>query len=130
MDKNNDIKKNFYLSFKNIKKIWLPIILTIFLVLNIPFVPNSVGTNVNMNLQPGSGSGESYFFSSSYFKNKNKSIKRDGSTALWVLFLILCVIFGIVYFVMYKVKDTNEQKVENTDYVELLKDDSDYEGII
>ena len=31
---------------------------------------------------------------------------------------------------MYKVDDTNEKKEENNDYIELLKDDSDYEGII
>ena len=130
MEENNDSKKNFYFYFKNFKQIYLPIILTIFVVFNIPIIPSSIGANDDFNFQPSSGSGEAYFFSSSHFKSKVKSLKRDGRTAIWFLFLIICIIIGIIYFIMYKVDDTNEKKEENNDYIELLKDDSDYEGII
>ena len=130
MERKNEYKKNFKFSFKKIKKIWLPIILTILIVLNIPFIPNSLGTNDNFNFQPSSGSGESYFFSASHFKNKNAQ-NRDGNIAFWILFLIICIIIAIVYFILNKVdKQTEEKIVDNTDYIELLKDDSDIEGNI
>ncbi len=136
MEKKNDIKENFYFSFGKITKIWIPIILTIFIVLNIPFISDSIGTNLNMNFQPSSGSGEAYFYSPDYFKNKNNKSNKtnnnnDISIAIWVLFLIICVIVGIIYFIKYKLKSTNEPKVEDkADYIELLKDDSDFEGNI
>ena len=44
---------------------------------------------------------------------------------------MLLVIFGIIYFVFKFIDDddgTNEQS--KADYIELLKDDSDYEGNI
>ena len=129
MERKNS-KKDFYFSFKNIKKIYLPIILTIFIIFNIPFIPNSLGTNDNMNFQPSSGSGEAYFFSSNHFKNKEKS-NNDGSIAFFVFILILAILFGIIYLIFYKFKDENENKVEDrNDYMELLKDDSDFEGNI
>ena len=129
MERKNESKKNFYFSFKNIKKIWLPIILTFFIIFNIPFIPSSLGTNDNFNFQPASASGESYFFSSSHFKNKNTS-KRDGSIAFWVLFLIICFMIAFVYLIFYKFRNTDEKKDDHSDYIELLKDDSDYEGNI
>ena len=129
---NNDKKKNFYCSFKKIKKIYLPIILTIYIIFNLSFIPGPVGTNENMNFQPSSASGESYFFSSSHFKNKNtKNIKNDAGIVLWVLILILSIIIGIVYYIVNKIKNNEEQKEDNkNEYIELLKDDSDYEGNI
>lgn len=133
MENKNINKKNFYFSFKKVKKIWLPIILTILIILNVPFIPNSVGTNDNINLQPFSTSGEAIFFPPSYFNQKNtKNGKGNGgNAALLVFFLIICIIIGIVYYVFYKLKNTDEQKEEDrTDYMELLKDDSDYEGNI
>ena len=129
MERKNS-KKDFYFSFKNIKKIYLPIILTIFIIFNIPFIPNSLGNNDNMNFQPSSGSSEAYFFSSNHFKNKEKS-NNDGSIAFFVFILILAIIFGIIYLIFYKFKDENGNKVEDrNDYMELLKDDSDFEGNI
>ena len=127
----NDRKKNFYYSFKKIKKIWLPIILTFLIIFNVPFIPNSVGTNENINFQP-SGPGETFFFPSSYFKQKNNKNgnNNDGNIALLVLFLFICIIIGIVYYIFYKLKDVNEEKEDRHDYMELLKDDSDYEGNI
>ena len=129
---NNDKRKNFYFSFKKIKKIYLPIILTIFIIFNLSFIPGPLGTNENMNFQPSSASGESYFFSSSNFQNKNtKSIKNDVGIAIWVLILILSIIIGIVYYIVKKIKNNEEQKEDNkNEYIELLKDDSDYEGNI
>ena len=136
MEKNNDLKKNFYFSFKRIKKVWFPVILTILIVLNIPFIPDSIATNLNINFQPSPGSGEAYFYSPNYFGNNNnesnrRNNNRDLGIIIWVLFLIICVIFGIIYFVKYKIKNKNEPKEEDrADYVELLKDDSDFEGNI
>ena len=129
---NNDKRKNFYFSFKKIKKIYLPIILTIFIIFNLSFIPGPLGTNENMNFQPSSASGESYFFPSSNFQNKNtKSIKNDVGIAIWVLILILSIIIGIVYYIVKKIKNNEEQKEDNkNEYIELLKDDSDYEGNI
>ena len=129
---NNDKRKNFYFSFKKIKKIYLPIILTIFIIFNLSFIPGPLGTNENMNFQPSSASGESYFFPSSNFQNKNtKSIKNDAGIAIWVLILILSIIIGIVYYIVKKIKNNEEQKEDNkNEYIELLKDDSDYEGNI
>ena len=129
---NNDKRKNFYFSFKKIKKIYLPIILTIFIIFNLSFIPGPLGTNENMNFQPSSASGESYFFPSSNFQNKNtKSIKNDVGIAIWVLILILSIIIGIVYYIVNKIKNNEEQKEDNkNEYIELLKDDSDYEGNI
>ena len=133
MERNNEKRKNFYFSFKKIKKIYLPIILTIFIIFNLSFIPNSVGTNENINFQPSSASGESYYFSSTYFKNTNKKNgqNNDVGTALWILTIIFCIIFGIVYFIINKLKNNNEHREETkNDYIELLKDDSDYEGNI
>ena len=134
MERENDIKKNFHFSFKKIKKIWFPVILTILIVFNISFIPNSIGTNENMNFQPSSAAGESYFFSPAYFKVNNKSNKTtnsDFNIAIWVLCLIICVIFGIIYYIKNKLKNVSQQKEEDkSDYIELLKDDSDYEGNI
>ncbi len=134
MERENDIKKNFHFSFKKIKKIWFPVILTILIVFNISFIPNSIGTNENMNFQPSSAAGESYFFSPAYFKVNNKSNKStnsDFNIAIWVLCLIICVIFGIIYYIKNKLKNVSQQKEEDkSDYIELLKDDSDYEGNI
>ena len=129
---NNDKRKNFYFSFKKIKKIYLPIILTIFIIFNLSFIPGPLGTNENMNFQPSSASGESYFFPSSNFQNKNtKSIKNDVGIAIWVLILILSIIIGIVYYIVNKIKNNEEKKEDNkNEYIELLKDDSDYEGNI
>ena len=129
MDRKN-IKKDFHFSFKNIKKIYLPIIFTIFIIFNIPFIPNSLGTSDNMNFQPSSGSGEAYFFSSEHFKKKGKS-NNGGSVAFFVLLLIICIIVGIIYLLFNKFNNGNENKVEDrNDYIELLKDDSDFEGNI
>ena len=133
MERNNEKRKNFYFSFKKIKKIYLPIILTIFIIFNLSFIPNSVGTNENINFQPSSASGESYYFSSTYFKSTNKKNgqNNDVGTAIWILTIIFCIIFGIVYFIINKLKNNNEHREETkNDYIELLKDDSDYEGNI
>ena len=129
MERKNKSKENFYFSFKNIKKIWFPIILTFFIIFNIPFIPSSLGTNDNLNFQPSSASGESYFFSSSHFKNKNTS-NGDGNIGFFVLLLIICFIIGIVYYIIYKLSNRDEKNEDHTDYIELLKDDSDYEGNI
>ena len=133
MENKNINKKNFYFSFKKVKKIWLPIILTILIILNVPFIPNSVGTNDNINLQPFSPSGDVYLFPPSYFEKKNTKNGKNsgGNNALLVFFLIICIIIGIIYYIFYKLKNTDEPKEEDrSDYMELLKDDSDYEGNI
>ena len=85
MDKK-DPKKNFHFSFKKITKIYLPIALTIFIVFNIPIMPDSLGSNTNFNFQPASASGESYFFADNLGGSNNAmypiSIKSDSSSSL------------------------------------------------
>ena len=128
MDKKES-KKNKKFSMSRIKKVYLPIIFTIILVFNIPIFPNSISFNTNFNFQPASGSGESYFFVDSHFNNN-----RDINITIWVVFLILCMLFGFVYFIFDGINNDNEQDKQNahdkTDYIELLKDDSDFEGNI
>ena len=126
---NNPNKKFFYYSFKNIKKIWLPIILTIFIVLNISFIPNSLGLNDNLNFQPLLASGETYFFPSSNFKNKN-NVESETSRriGLRTLILILFLIIAIIYFIVYKLKNLNKNKtIPRNEYLPILKEDSDNE---
>ena len=135
------LKKKSYFSMNTIMKVYLPIILTIFVVFNIPFIPNPIGLNTNLNFQPAAASGESYFFDEAYFKKPNK-IKKinsnnhngDLNIAIWITFLIICIIFGFIYFIFNGVKSDNEQEKQNSqdkmDYIELLKDDSDFEGNI
>ena len=134
MDKKES-KKNNKFSMSKIKKVYLPIIFTIILVFNIPIFPNSISFNTNFNFQPASGSGESYYFADTHFNNNNKKSNnnnRDINITIWVVFLILCMIFGFVYFIFNGINTDNEQDKQNahdkTDYIELLKDDSDYEG--
>ena len=136
MDKKDPVKTN-KISMSKIKKVYLPIILTIILVFNIPIFPSSISFNTNLNFQPASGSGESYFFVDSHFnnnQNKKSNSNRDINITIWVVFLILCMIFGFVYFIFNGINTDNEQDKQNahdkTDYIELLKDDSDYEGNI
>ena len=136
MDKKES-KKNNKFSMSKIKKVYLPIIFTIILVFNIPIFPNSISFNTNFNFQPSSGSGESYFFADTHFNNNNKKSNnnnRDINITIWVVFLILCMIFGFVYFIFNGINTDNEQDKQNAhdknDYIELLKDDSDYEGNI
>ena len=138
MDKKDPVKTN-KISMSKIKKVYLPIILTIILVFNIPIFPSSISFNTNLNFQPASGSGESYFFVDSYFnnnQNKKSNSNRDINVTVWVLFLIICFIFGFVYYIFNGINNENEngQEKENvkdkTDYIELLKDDSDFEGNI
>ncbi len=135
MDKK-DPKKNFHFSFKKITKIYLPIVLTIFIVFNIPIMPDSLGSNTNFNFQPASASGESYFFAdnlNSRNSNNNNS-RRDINFSIWFIFLIICIIVGFIYFIFNGIKDDTEQDTKNAqdknDYIELLKDDSDFEGNI
>ena len=139
MERKNIKSNNSYFTFKKIRKIYLPIILTIFIVFNIPFIPSPLGLNHNLNFQPASASGESYFFDEAYFKNTNKNKKGnnnngDISIAIWVISIIICLIFGFIYFIFNGIKNDNEQEKQNSqdkmDYIELLKDDSDYEGNI
>ena len=139
MDKK-ETKKNKKISMSKIKKVYLPIILTIIIVFNLPIFPNSIGFNTNFNFQPASGSGESYFFVDSHFSNNNNkksnnsNNNRDINITIWVVFLILCIIFGIVYFIFNGINNDNGQDKQNAndknDYIELLKDDSDFEGNI
>ena len=135
------LKKKSYFSMNTIMKVYLPIILTIFVVFNIPFIPNPIGLNTNLNFQPAAASGESYFFDEAYFKKQNKNKKTNSNNnrgdlniAIWITFLIICFIFGFIYFIFNGVKSDNEQEKQNSqdkmDYIELLKDDSDYEGNI
>ena len=135
------LKKKSYFSMNTIMKVYLPIVLTIFVVFNIPFIPNPIGLNTNLNFQPAAASGESYFFDEAYFKkpSKNKKINSnnhngDLNIAIWITFLIICIIFGFIYFIFNGVKSDNEQEKQNSqdkmDYIELLKDDSDFEGNI
>ena len=135
------LKKKSYFSMNTIMKVYLPIVLTIFVVFNIPFIPNPIGLNTNLNFQPAAASGESYFFDEAYFKKPNKNKKTNSNNhngdlniAIWITFLIICIIFGFIYFIFYGVKNDNEQEKQNSqdkmDYIELLKDDSDFEGNI
>ena len=138
------LKKKSYFSVNTIMKVYLPIVLTIFIVFNIPFIPNPIGLNTNLNFQPAAASGEAYFFDEAYFKQPNKNKKsniinnnnnnRDLNIAIWIAFLIICIIFGFIYFIFNGVKSDNEQEKQNSqnkiDYIELLKDDSDFEGNI
>ena len=138
MDKK-DIQKNFHFSLKRITKIYLPIVLTIFIVFNIPFFPSNIGLNTNLQFQPASASGEAYFFSENYFKNRNKNRKsnnnnEDINMTIWVIFLMFCFIFGFIYYIFNGIKNDDEQErqraQDKNDYIQLLKDDSDYEGNI
>ena len=138
MDKK-DIKKNFHFSLKKITKIYLPIILTIFIVFNIPFFPSNIGLNTNLQFQPASASGEAYFFTENYFKNRNRNRKsnynnEDINMTIWVIFLMFCFIFGFIYYIFNGIKNDDEQErqraQDKNDYIQLLKDDSDYEGNI
>ena len=135
------LKKKSYFSMNTIMKVYLPIVLTIFVVFNIPFIPNPIGLNTNLNFQPAAASGESYFFDEAYFKKPNKVKKTNSNNhngdlniAIWIAFLIICIIFGFIYFIFNGVKSDNEQEKQNSqdkmDYIELLKDDSDFEGNI
>ena len=139
MDKK-DIKKNFHFSLKKITKIYLPIILTIFIVFNIPFFPSNIGLNTNLQFQPASASGEAYFFTENYFQNRNRNRKsnnnnnEDINMTIWVIFLMFCFIFGFIYYIFNGIKNDDEQErqraQDKNDYIQLLKDDSDYEGNI
>ena len=137
MDKK-DFKKNFRFSLNKITKIYLPIILTIFIVFNIPFFPNAIGSNTNLSFQPASASGESYFFSENYFRNSNKNKKsnnnEDINITIWIIFLMFCFILGFIYFIFNGFKNDDEQEKQSSqdksDYIQLLKDDSDFEGNI
>ena len=91
------LKKKSYFSMNTIMKVYLPIVLTIFVVFNIPFIPNPIGLNTNLNFQPASASGESYFFDEAYFKKPNKNKKTNSNNhngdlniAIWIAFLIIC----------------------------------------
>ena len=133
-------KKNFKFSLKKITKIYLPIILTIYIIFNIPFIPDPLGSNTNFNFQPASSSGEAYFFTENHFKNTNRNKKSNNNRSgdinitVWIIFLIVCIIIGFIYFIFNTDKNENEQDnqkaQEKADYIELLKDDSDYEGNI
>ena len=130
-----DSKKR--LRFMNkITKIYLPIILTIYIIFNIPFIPSPLGSNTNLNFQPASASGEAYFFTERHFKtpNKNRNNNGDINITVWVLFFIILLIIGFVYFIFRGINNDKEQENKNaqdkTDYIELLKDDSDFEGNI
>ena len=137
MDKK-DFKKNFRFSLNKITKIYLPIVLTIFIVFNIPFFPNAIGSNTNLSFQPASASGESYFFSETYFKNSNRNKKSnnngDINITIWIIFLMFCFILGFIYFIFNGFKNDDEQEKQSSqdksDYIQLLKDDSDFEGNI
>ena len=137
MDKK-DIKKNFHFSLKKITKIYLPIVLTIFIVFNIPFFPNAIGSNTNLSFQPAAASGEAYFFSETYFKNSNRNKKSnnngDINITIWIIFLMFCFILGFIYFIFNGFKNDDEQEKhssqDKSDYIQLLKDDSDFEGNI
>ena len=136
MDKKEP-KKNNKFSMSKIKKVYLPIILTIILVFNIPIFPGSISSNTNFNFQPASGSGESYFFVSSHFSNNNNkksNNNRDINITVWVVFLILCFLCGFIYFIFNGINTDNDRDKQNaqdkSDYIELLKDDSDFEGNI
>ena len=138
MDKK-DIKKNFHFSLKKITKIYLPIILTIFIVFNIPFFPSNIGLNTNLQFQPASASGEAYFFTENYFQNRNRNRKNNNNNedinmTIWVIFLMFCFIFGFIYYIFNGIKNDDEQErqraQDKNDYIQLLKDDSDYEGNI
>ena len=136
-----DLKKKSYFSMNKIMKIYLPIVLTIFIIFNIPFIPNPIGLNTNLNFQPAAASGESYFFDEAYFKKPNKNKKSNNTNnngdlniTIWIIFLIIFIIFGFIYFIFNGVKSEDEQERQNSqdkmDYIELLKDDSDFEGNI
>ena len=133
MDKNNKLKKNSRCVFiKKIRKIYFPIIMTILIVFNISIIPSPLNSNTNFNFQPASPSGEAYFFTESNFKNtRTRNSRTDINIAVWVISLMLLIIFGIIYFI-FKGIDNNEGNNDQnkTDYIELLKDDSDYEGNI
>ena len=139
MDKK-DIKKNFHFSLKKITKIYLPIVLTIFIVFNIPFFPSNIGLNTNLQFQPASASGEAYFFTENYFQNRNRNRKsnnnnnEDINMTIWVIFLMFCFIFGFIYYIFNGIKNDDDQERQRAhdknDYIQLLKDDSDYEGNI
>ena len=137
MDKK-EFKKNFRFSLNKITKIYLPIVLTIFIVFNIPFFPNAIGSNTNLSFQPASASGEAYFFSETYFKNSNRNKKSnnngDINITIWIIFLMFCFIFGFIYYIFNGIKNDDEQErqraQDKNDYIQLLKDDSDYEGNI
>ena len=129
MEKTNEYK-NISLTLKKIRKIWIPIILTIFIALNIPFIPNHIVFNNELNLQPSSATGEEFFFPSSFFSNNQNSSNNhnDMGTALWVLFLVGFIVIGIIYIIKIKPNFFNKEKIEDKiDYIELLKDESDYE---
>ena len=133
MDKNKDLKQNFNCNFfKKIKNIYFPIIVTILIIFNISIIHSSLSSNTNFRFQPAASSGEAYFFNDSNFKKeRNRSNSADINITVWVISLMLLVIFGIIYFVFKFIDDddgTNEQS--KADYIELLKDDSDYEGNI
>ena len=131
-------KKNFRFSLNKITKIYLPIVLTIFIVFNIPFFPNAIGSNTNLSFQPASASGEAYFFSETYFKNSNRNKKSnnngDINITIWIIFLMFCFILGFIYFIFngFKSDDLQEKQSsqDKSDYIQLLKDDSDFEGNI
>ena len=137
MDKK-DFKKNFRFSLNKITKIYLPIVLTIFIVFNIPFFPNAIGSNTNLSFQPAAASGEAYFFSETYFKNSNRNKKSnnngDINITIWIIFLMFCFIFGFIYFIFNGCKNDDEHEKQSSqdksDYIQLLKDDSDFEGNI
>ena len=53
---------------------------------------------------------------------------------IWVIFLMFCCIFGYIYYIFNGIKNDDEQErqraQDKNDYIQLLKDDSDYEGNI
>ena len=123
--------KNFSFTSKSIKKIWIPLILVLFVAFNIPFISNDLITNNNINIQPLTLTGEGYYFPSSYFQKSHSSITEDIGITFWFLFLVLFITIGIIYFVKIRPNNSAQGKVDDKiDYIELLKDDSDFEGNI
>ena len=123
MERNNQnkTKSNGMFTINKITKVWLPLLLVIFVTFNIPLFPSSVVNNENINFQPAASFGELPFFPANQSNN-------NGDVNWIILLLIFAVILFFLYFFIFKKKlreGTNNRR-SNEEYSELLNDETEY----